>query len=122
MYADDICCFAPTGKGSQKLVGVCTNYAVTHNIVFNSNKTKAPYFSCKYLKIRNEPVLTVNNEPVRFVKGVKYLGVTITDDLSDDMDIRARVSSIYCTANMLRSRFFKCFANAKNILFRHFCS
>ena len=30
--------------------------------------------------------------------------------------------SIYCTANMLRSRFFQCSANVKNILFRHFCS
>ena len=45
IYADDLCCFAPTSKGLQKLVEVCTNYAVTHNIVFNSNKTKAPYFS-----------------------------------------------------------------------------
>ena len=101
---------------------VCTDYAATHYVVFNSNKTKTLYFSSKYLKIRNESVLTVNNQPVRFVKSVTYLGVTITDNLSEDMDIRPRVSSIYCTANMLRSRFFKCSANVTNILFRHFCT
>ena len=56
------------------------------------------------------------------MKSIKYLGVTISSVLFDELDIKARVRSIYCIANMLRTRFFKCSVNAKNILFRYFCS
>ena len=56
------------------------------------------------------------------MNSIKYLGVTISSVLSDELDIKARVRSIYCIANMLRTRFFKCSVNAKNILFRYFCS
>ena len=41
MYADDICCFAPSLKSLQKLVNKCCMYADDHNITFNSSKTKA---------------------------------------------------------------------------------
>ena len=48
--------------------------------------------------------------------------VTISSVLSDELDIKARVRSIYCTTNMLRTRFSKCSVNVKNILFQYFCS
>jgi len=41
---------------------------------------------------------------VEFVSKVKYLGITIYDNFN----IIALVSSIYCTANMICARFFKC--------------
>ena len=56
------------------------------------------------------------------LNSIKYLGVTISSVLSDELDIKARVRSIYCIANMLRTRFFKCSVNVKNILFRYFYS
>jgi len=59
---------------------------------------------------------------VEFVSKVKYFGINICDNLSDDSDIKARVRSIYCTANMLRARFFKCSLKVKNVLFRYFFS
>ena len=121
MYADDICCFAPSFKGLQRLVDTCVEFAAKHNIVFNCRKTKAMYFPCKFFKTTDHN-LTVNDQHVEFVNSIKYLGVTISSVLSDELDIKARVRSIYCIANMLRTRFFKCSVNAKNILFRYFCS
>ena len=79
------------------------------------------YFPCKFFKTTDHN-LTVNDQHVEFVNSIKYLGVTISSVLSDELDIKARVRSIYCIANMLRTRFFKCSVNAKNILFRYFCS
>ena len=121
MYADDICCFAPSFKGLQRLVDTCVEFAAEHNIVFNCGKTKAMYFPCKFFKTTDHN-LTVNDQHVEFVNSIKYLGVTISSVLSDELDIKARVRSIYCIANMLRARFFKCSVNARNILFRYFCS
>ena len=64
----------------------------------------------------------MNDQRVEFVSSIKYLGVTISSVFSDEFDIKAQVRSIYCIANMLRTRFFKCSVNIKNILFRSFCS
>ena len=39
VYADDVCCIAPSLKGLQKLVDECWKYADVHNITFNPSKT-----------------------------------------------------------------------------------
>ena len=122
MYADDICCIAPCINGLQKLIDVCLNYASFHNIVFNCSKTKAMFFPTRFFDLPKEPNVTIYNKPIEFVHKIKYLGFTIESDLSDNCDIKTRVRSIYCIANMLRSKFFKCSTGVKNILFRYFCS
>ena len=75
------------------------------------------HFPCKFFKTTDHN-LTVNDQHVEFVNSIKYLGVTISSVLSDELDIKARVRSIYCIANMLRARFFKCSVNVK----KHFVS
>ena len=114
MYADDICCFAPNFKGLQRLVDTCVDFVAKHNTVFNFRKTKTMYFPCKFFKTTDHN-LTVNDQHAEFVNGIKYLGVTISSVLSDELDVKARARSIYCIANMLGTRFFKC-------LFPYFCS
>ena len=47
MFADDICVFAPTLRGLQRLLDVCCAYAVEHEIVFNYKKTVGMVFECK---------------------------------------------------------------------------
>ena len=50
-----------------------------------------------------------------------YLGVSISSDLCDDTDIARQASYLYCAANKLKTRFFKCSFEVKNILFRVHC-
>ena len=107
-------------SGLQRLVDTCIEFAAKHNIVFNCRKTKAMYFPCKFFKTTDHN-LTVNDQHVELVNSIKYLGVTISSVLSDELDIRDRGRSIYCIANMLRTRFFKCSVHVKNI-FCYFCS
>ena len=46
-----------------------------------------------------------------------YLGVNISCDLCDDTDIARQVIYLYCAANKLKTRFFECSIEMKNILF-----
>ena len=39
MFADDLCCFAPSIQGLRKLVRICEKYALGHVINFNPDKT-----------------------------------------------------------------------------------
>jgi len=57
---------------------------------------------------------------IKFGPSIKYIRLVIARNLSDELDIKARVRSVYCTANMLRNNFFKCSVKVKNILFRSF--
>jgi len=77
-------------KVFKKLLIFMLNYI----IVFNCTKTKAMYFPSKFLKLSNFPTITMKGVDIEFLSKVKYLGITICDNLSDDSGIKARVRSI----------------------------
>ena len=122
MFADDICCFSPSAKGLQKLINVCELFALSHNIIFNINKTRGVYFPTKRLQLDFEPTIVLNCKQIKFSSSVLYLGVHINNTLLDDMDINRQVRSLYCIANRLRRSFSYCSNYIKNILFRSYCT
>ena len=90
MYADDLCCFCPSLSGLNKLLAVCSKYAVAHSIVFNACKSYDMMFGVKYYK-DFKPKLSLDGKTIKFVDSVKYLGVFLTDALSDDCDITRQI-------------------------------
>ena len=61
---------------------------------------------------------------LQFVSKFRYLGHIISDDLSDDDDIRREIKNLFVVfvrTNMLISRFYKCSSNVKLTLFKSFC-
>ena len=122
IYADDICCLAPSLKGLQKLVNKCCMYADDHNITFNSSKTKAMWFKTNFLNLNFVPRISMYNATVEFVPKVKYLGIILNSNRKDDDDIGIQLRSTYGIANMLRNKFSFCSNTVKNCLFRTFCS
>ena len=44
MYADDLIVFAPSAKGLQKLLYICTDYGQNHDIIYNSLKSNLMLF------------------------------------------------------------------------------
>lgn len=121
MYADDICCFSSSACGLQDLLDVCTDYAKTHEIVFNCKKTVGVLFCTKDMNCFQTRNIKINNSPVKFVSKVSYLGVYLKSNLRDDEDIARQVRCLYCAANKLKARFAKCSTHVKNILFRAHC-
>ena len=53
---------------------------------------------------------------------VKYLGVYLQDNMSDDKDIQRQIRSLYSRANSLLRKFAKCSADVKKSLFISYCS
>ena len=122
MYADDICCLAPSFKGLQKLLDICCDYANRHDITFNCTKTKTMMFKTNRLSLSFEPKFRLCGNSIDCVKKIKYLGFVLTSDLKDDDDMNRQLRSIYGSANKFRRKFFCCSKAVKNCLFRTFVS
>ena len=122
IYADDICCFSPSVAGLQDLLAVCDSFSCKNRIVFNSNKSQCMQFFPKSFPLTNVPVVRLCNETLNLSKKVKYLGVYLTNALTDDDDINRQVRSLYCSANQLKSAFSHCSFDVKNLLFKSYCT
>ena len=79
-------------------------------------------FLPKSFHLTNVPVVRLCNETLNFSKKVKYLGVYLTNALTDDDDINRQVRSLYCSANQLKSAFSHCWFDVKNLLFKSYCT
>ena len=64
----------------------------------------------------------VGDKVKQFSKSVKYLGVLLNDNLSDNDDIQRQMRSVYGTANWLKYNFFKCSKKLKKFLFNQYCT
>ena len=91
-YADDLFLMCPTLDGLQKMLVVCEDYAISHNLHFSTDqnpgksKTKCMAFIQRNRKIPN--VMLCGN-PLPWVDTAKHLGITIDSKsvsiLSQDM-------------------------------------
>ena len=87
IYADDVWCISPSIAGLQDLHDVCDSFSYKNGIVFNSNKSQCMQFFPKSFHLTNVSVVRLCNETLNFSKKVKYLGVYLTNELTDDDNI-----------------------------------
>ena len=121
-FADDITLFSPSLTGLQELVDVCYDYARSHDIEFNCNKSRGMLFTLNHFNLSCKlPVLTLGKRRVYFVDSVKYLGVCLGNSFQDDDDILKLVRSVYGAGNKLKYRFSKCSTRVKNTLYCCYC-
>lgn len=121
LFADDAVVFAPSPKGLQQLLNVCSAFAQTHNIVFNTKKSQCLIVSSKRPPI-NRPAFYLNSVVLPHVESYKYLGYIINSSLTDDADIKRQMRSLYARANMLVRRFYTASVRTKCMLFNAFCT
>jgi len=48
LFADDAVVFAPSAKGLQPLLDLCSDFAVSHNVVFNVTKSQRLIINSKH--------------------------------------------------------------------------
>ena len=89
-YADDLVILSPSVKGLQKLLNICSEYGEEHDIMFNHIKPECMYFPVKGRALINIPKVFLNAHLLRWVTKYKYLGIILTDDLSDDCYVKTK--------------------------------
>ena len=122
IYADDMCIVAPCANALQKLLDICTHFASTHDIVYNTTKSVCMHVKSDKYKLCNLPSVTLSNNTLLYVNKYKYLGCIITDTLHDNDDIKRTIRGIYARGNMLMRRFYNCSESVKCMLFRTYCT
>ncbi len=119
-YADDMCLLAPSAMGLQQLIQLCEDYGMNHDILYNPVKTKCIVVPPNRYKLY-VPSVTLNNVIIEYVDNVKYLGVVISSQFKDDIDITRQLRSLYASGNTILHRFSACSTPVKLQLLESYC-
>ena len=68
------------------------------------------------------PTVMLGSRSLTWVSDLKYLGVYIAKNYSDDIDIKRQTKAIYARGNTLIRKFSKCSPDVKTQLFKTYCS
>ena len=120
-YADDSVLIAPSHAALQKLLHQCEIFARDVELTFNNRKTYCMCIKPKWLKHMEVPTVYLNNTPLTYVDCHKYLGVVLSKDLSDNLDLLRQVKSIYSRGNEIIKEFTHCSVDVKLKLFHSYC-
>jgi len=93
LFADDAVVFAPSAKGLQQLLEICSDFAVSHNVVFDVNKSQCLIINCKHDLI-GHLLFHLSGAPQTYTDCYKYLGQLINSSLSEDADIMKQTRSL----------------------------
>ena len=121
-YADDMCLVAPSRKGLQRLIDICSDYAVKHDILYNTSKTVCMIVPSKKHKCSTDINFVLNGNVLSMVNTYKYLGCNISCDLTDDVDIQRQRRSLLINVNRIVREFAHCTDPVKIRLFKTFCT
>ena len=119
-YADDIVLLAPCPSALRILLNICSTYASTHGLRFNTEKTQ---LICFHLRQSHPVIPTVvfNNVVLQYSNEVTHLGHILTPDLDDKNDIIRAVKDLNRKANSLFCIFRVVDPFVKCFLFKSYC-
>ena len=122
IYADDTVLIAPSATALQQLLNICQDFVKENDLELNPSKSKYMVFKTDIIKGLQCPDVYINETLITRVANVKYLGVHICDDLSDDMAIANCVQGTYTRGNIIKRNFSCCTQDVKLKLFQSYCS
>ena len=122
MYADDLVVIAPSSVGLQRLLDVCTDFGLSHDVKYNALKSCGMCCSSDFLRDVRTPDFFVGGVPITKVDRVKYLGHIITEDLYDDADIENQNRVLFRQGNSILRKFHMCSVDVKLKLFQAHCT
>ncbi len=122
VYADDTVLLAPSPTALQRLVDICSEYAVAHDLLYNETKTKYMCIKPPTLKDLFIPNVSLNGTYIKKVDSEKYLGYIIRNDCSDNDHIINEMRKTYVRGHMLIRKFKICSEDVKVKLFKTYCS
>ena len=91
-------------------------------LVYNIKKSVCMLINSSKFNLRTSPTIKLGDTRLSYVSSYKYLGCLITDELSDNGDIKKTLRGIYARANVLIRKFSNCSTRVKKQLFQAFCT
>jgi len=124
VYADDMVLLTPSWRAMQALIKLLEFWCLRLDIICNTKKTVCMVFRPKDRDkhiTADFPCFTINDCQLNFVSQFRYRGHILSDNMTDDDDIRREIKNLFVRTNILISRFHRCSVNVKLILFKTFC-
>jgi hypothetical protein len=121
-YADDCVLLAPSVRALQILIDECVIFSQCNDMLYNCKKSLCMSFYPKVFCNMQMPTVYLGDQPLKWVKEHKYIGVVISGDRTDDADINRQIKAFYARGNMLIRKFKKCSVQVKAQLFKSYCS
>ena len=119
-YADDIVLLAPCPSALRILLSICSSYATSHGLLFNTEKTQLICFHLRQSK-PSTSVILFNNAILHYSDEVTHLGHILTADLNDRSDILRVVKDLNRKSNSMFCIFHATDPFVKSILFKSYC-
>ena len=110
-YADNIALVAPSLQSLRKMICICEQYAKTHSITFNPNKSKLLCYNVD--EADDIPPIYLNGEVIPSVCSDKHLGNYISTDIAD-RNIVDNLCDLYQRSNWVISDFRVCDSSNDN--------
>ena len=120
-YADDLCLLAPSAIALQILLDLCNEYGLKHDIVYNPLKSICMVFKPPRFSLKCPPVY-LGQTVLAYKSEAKYLGVWLSDDCTDNIEIKKQRQTLYARANSVLRKFSACSMSVKISLFQSFCT
>ena len=110
-YADDLCLLSPNRHVLQKMVTICQEYGLEHNLAFSTDpvpaksKTKCVLFKGNKRVEYPAPIM-LNGEPLPWVPVCEHLGHKLHESLTMDSDISRAKATFKDRAADVRERLY----------------
>ena len=111
---------APCASALRSMLNICSSFAVSHKLEFNSMKTQLMCFHCPSVYQITADIYP-NNIKLSFVSHVKHLGHILSSNLDDTLDIQRAVKDLNSKANNLLCTFYSLDPLIKTFLLRSYC-
>ena len=99
-YADATVILAPSPRGMQKLLDICSEYAAKYELKYNPQKTKCVIIKPKWIRDIRVPQFVLAGSTLTFTDVTKYLGSFISNKVTYDCDINRQVICVYSRGNI----------------------
>ena len=107
-YAEDIALIAPSPSALRHMLKTCSLFASKHSLTFNASKTQLiKFFRCPPLKDELAS-FSFCGHILKYCNSVTHLGHTLSQDLSDNLDITAVRKDMCRKANHILMVFGAC--------------
>ena len=78
------------------MLSICTDFAASHNLLFNASKTKCMYFNDAGSQLQNTAKFM--GRPIEYVDCTDILGVSVTSRIKE-RNVNSSVQKFYCRVN-----------------------